>query len=232
MSEATEESTAVDQPRVRVAEMTALLTKRAPNLCPNIAPRQYKMAASNVLSICATPKHRADAQAFLASKAAEVTHDHEQENEEENEEQVRMDGEKEWETHAVLKTETDFDTRTFRIASAKVTNIVYRTSGAAQLHQHACSSTAAAQQQLFLFGVHMRSLGRFTAMSLLSRHLAYPPFVPKGDRVICALTHAEKFVLLVQHSSTSIPAQRYEFAPSPFHRSSASYQVRYRKLRA
>lgn len=135
-----------DQPRVMVAEMAALLTKRAPNLCPNVAPRQYKMAVSNVLSICATPQQRADAQAFLASKAGEISHDHEQENGEEDEEQVRTDGEKGRETHVVLKTETDFGTRTFRIASAKVT-IVCRTSAAAQLHQH-YTTTAPQQQQL------------------------------------------------------------------------------------
>ncbi|CAM9948119.1 unnamed protein product, partial [Laminaria digitata] len=85
MSEATEGSTAVDQLRVRVAEMAALLTRRAPNLCPNVAPRQYKMAASNVLSVCGTPKQRADAEAFLTSKAAEITRDNERENEEEGE---------------------------------------------------------------------------------------------------------------------------------------------------
>ena len=188
MSEANEGSMAGDQLRVRMTEMAALLAKRAPNLCPNVAPRQYKMAASDVLSICGTPKQRADAQAFLESKEAEITRDHERDNEEEDEEEGRTDGEKGGERHMVLKTETDFGTRTFRIVSAEVTIIV-------RVQQHTSSSTAAAAldccssstQPSLLFGVHMHSLGR-TVVSLLSmnRHLACPPFVPRGDKVICA----------------------------------------------
>lgn len=135
MSGAAEGSTSVDQLGVRVTEMAALLTKRAPNLCPNVAPRQYKMVASNILSICGTPKQRADAEAFLALKAAEITRNNERDNEKEDEADNRMEGEGRGERHVVLKTDIDIGTRTFRIASAKVIGI----------HMHHTSATAAEQ---------------------------------------------------------------------------------------
>ena len=67
-----------------VAEMAALLAKRAPNLAQRRASTVQQddrfQRTAVVLPICATPKQQVEAEAFLASKAAEVTHYFEREN--------------------------------------------------------------------------------------------------------------------------------------------------------
>lgn len=100
--------------QARVVELATLLKTRAPSVAPNVAPRPYKHATSNILTLCTTPKQRADAEAYLAAAV-------------EREERVQGEGgsrpeeqEENEAKHVVVTSETDIGTRTFRITAAKV----------------------------------------------------------------------------------------------------------------
>ncbi|CBJ30245.1 hypothetical protein Esi_0183_0025 [Ectocarpus siliculosus] len=115
----------VDEVQDRVMEIAALLKKKAPHLAPSVIPRPYKHAAANIVTLCSTPRQRADAEAFLASKAESATVDDvaaagERGRGEEGQQIESEDAAEGGRHHVVLETETDIATRTFRITAAKL----------------------------------------------------------------------------------------------------------------
>lgn len=104
----------IDERQARVVELAGLLKTRAPSVAPNVAPRPYKHATSNILTVCTTPKQRADAEAYLAAAV-------QREEGIQGEGGSRPDEEEEnGAKHVVVTSETDIATRTFRITAAKV----------------------------------------------------------------------------------------------------------------
>lgn len=114
----------VDEVQDRVMEIAALLKKKAPHLAPSVVPRPYKRAAANIVTLCSTPRQRADAEAFLASKAGSAAADDVaaagKSRGEEGQQIELEDAAEGGRHHVVLETDTDIATRTFRITAAKV----------------------------------------------------------------------------------------------------------------
>ncbi|CAN0439769.1 unnamed protein product [Ectocarpus sp. 12 AP-2014] len=115
----------VDEVQDRVMEMAALLKKKAPHLAPSVIPRPYKHAATNIVTLCSTPRQRADAEAFLASKAGSAAADdvaaaRKRSRGEEGQQIESEDAAEGGRQHVVLETDTDIATRTFRITAAKL----------------------------------------------------------------------------------------------------------------
>ena len=121
MTEASAENTGeVDEHQARQVEISQLLKKRAPLMCPSVVPRAFTEALAGVQAFLASDagKRSASDAAAPAAPAAARSEDGEEEKEEEEEEagKVVEDGGR----HVVLMTETDIATRTFRITRAKV----------------------------------------------------------------------------------------------------------------
>ncbi|CAB1112355.1 unnamed protein product [Ectocarpus sp. CCAP 1310/34] len=114
----------VDEVQDRVMEIAALLKKKAPHLAPSVIPRPYKHAAANIVTLCSTPRQRADAEAFLASKAESAAADDVaaagKKRGEEGQQIESEDAAEGGRHHVVLETETNIATRTFRITAAKL----------------------------------------------------------------------------------------------------------------
>lgn len=117
----------LDELQSRVLEIQALLAKRAPTLGPRVVPKQLR-AACNLFQICPSVKQRADAEAFLASKAAELA----AASTEKDPKEEAMDEEEASSGHrdvVVLETEMDIATRRFRVTAAKVRDLPCGTVG-------------------------------------------------------------------------------------------------------
>eukprot|EP00903_Cladosiphon_okamuranus_P015153 g14011.t1 len=121
MTEAGAENTAaagkVDEHQARQVEISLLLKKRAPLMCPSVVPRAFKEALASVHAFLASDAGKLAASASGGSAAdagggAESTEEAEKEEKE-------VGGEDDGGRHVVLTTETDIATRTFRITAAK-----------------------------------------------------------------------------------------------------------------
>lgn len=118
MTEAAAENTGeMDELQARQVEISALLKKRAPLMCPSVVPRAFKGALAGVQTFLASEAGKRSASAAVASAAAAAAAERREEGEEE-EGIVDDDGGRH--VHVVLTTETDIATRTFRITAAKV----------------------------------------------------------------------------------------------------------------
>lgn len=122
MTEASAENTGeVDEHQARQVEISQLLKKRAPLMCPRVVPRAFKEALAGVQAFLASDAGKISASAAAASTAAaEISEGGEEEEEKEEGETAEDDGGR----HVVLTTETDIATRTFRITCAKVYTIL------------------------------------------------------------------------------------------------------------
>lgn len=121
MAVSEEGKTELSEPQVCMVEMAALLRARAPNLGPNVTPRPFKSVVRNILELCSTAQQRADAEAYLSSRAAaekaRASSDFDDECGDKGDE-GKVDHKTEM--HVVVKTETDVSTTTFRIISCEV----------------------------------------------------------------------------------------------------------------
>lgn len=102
----------------RQAEISQLLEKRAPLMCPSVVPRAFKEALAGVRAFLASDAGKVSASAAAAATAA--ADDAERAEEEEGKEDGGAD--EDGGRYVVLTTQTDIATRTFRITAAKVCN--------------------------------------------------------------------------------------------------------------